>query len=273
MLLLLSVTGKAQLAVAYTASDIRQVSMVASPMAVADQTVVSIGKAFLGKPYVHHTLDGNPTEELVVNFQQFDCTTFLETTLALKLALSQPSVKGAPAPLEPLFRAYLTKLRYRNGRIDGYASRLHYFSDWLYDNERKGLIRDVTGDIGGVQVSKAVSYMTTATYKYPHLRDPAIYKQVAQTEATISQQPFYFIPKKQIHDIEANIKEGDIIMLTAARPGLDMKHVGFATWQNGRVYLLHASSDYGEVTLTPYPLADYVNGHKGLSGIRVARLK
>ncbi len=233
--------------------------------------VVATGKSFLGKPYVHNTLDGDQTEQLVVNLEQFDCTTFLETTLALALAdYKTPGL--SPEQLAPLFRRYLTRFRYRNGRIDGYGSRLHYFSDWLYDNERKGLIHDITREIGGVQVSKAVSYMTTATHKYPHLRDPAVYRQVAMTEAAISHQPFYFIPKKQIADIEANLRDGDIVMLTAARPGLDMKHVGFAIWQNGRVHLLHASSEHGQVIITPYPLADYVNWHKWLSGIRVARL-
>lgn len=242
----------------------------AIPKTSASALILTTGKSFLGKPYVHHTLDGNSTEQLVVNVDAFDCTTFLETTLALALASHQsPALVG---PQDALFRKYLTRLRYRNGHIDGYASRLHYFSDWLYDNERKGLIRDVTREIGGVRVSKPVSYMTAATHKYPHLRDPAIYKQVALTEAAISQQPFYFIPKKQIYDIEANLKDGDIVMLTAARPGLDMKHVGFALWQNGRVYLLHASSQEGQVMITPYPLADYVNWHKWLSGIRVARL-
>ena len=240
------------------------------PKTSATALILPTGKTFLGKPYVHHTLDGNPTEQLVVNTDEFDCTTFLETTLALSLAASQ---HAAPiGPQDALFRKYLTRLRYRNGHIDGYGSRLHYFSDWLYDNERKGLIRDVTRGIGGVRVSKSVSYMTAATHKYPPLRDPAIYKQMALTEAAISQQPFYFIPKKQIHDLETNLKDGDIVMLTAARPGLDMKHVGFALWQNGRVYLLHASSQVGQVMITPCPLAEYVNGQKWLSGIRVARL-
>lgn len=273
LLLLLSVIGRAQQMVAYGTSDIKQVSLLTGHTPSADLTVIGTGMAFLGRPYVPHTLDVSPTEQLVVNFQQFDCTTFLETTLALTLALHTQPAKLTAVQLESLFRGYLTKLRYRNGRIDGYASRLHYFSDWLRDNERKGLVRDVTGEIGGVQVSKLVSYMTTTTDKYPHLRNPATYKQVALTEAAISQQPFYFIPKKQIRDVEACLKEGDIIMLMAARPGLDMKHVGFAVWQNGRVHLLHASSERGEVTVTEYPLADYVSWNKGLSGIRVARLK
>ncbi|GAB3558625.1 N-acetylmuramoyl-L-alanine amidase-like domain-containing protein [Spirosoma fluminis] len=249
------------------------------------ETAVSIGKQFLGKPYVPHTLDINPTEQLVVNVREFDCTTFLETVLALTLAYHDGTDKPAalptrprsasPVQFEPPFRKYLTQLRYRAGRIDGYASRLHYFSEWLYDNERKGLLTDVTRELpGSISVAKPVSYMTTATYRYPHLRDPAIFKQVALTEAAISQQAFAFIPKKNIQQAEAQLREGDIIMLTAARPGLDMKHVGIAVRQpNGRIHLLHASSDQGEVVITAYPLSDYVLWNKRLSGIRVARLK
>lgn len=254
-------------------ADIRLVTVVSGK--TPSETLITIGKSFIGKPYIHHTLDGNASEQLVVNFLAFDCTTFLETTLALALTAQQLPAQSETSPgrYDALFRHYLTKLRYRNGRIDGYGSRLHYFSDWLYDNERKGLLYDVTQVLGGVQVSKPVSYMTTRLVNYPPLQDPTVYRQVAQTETSISQQPFYFIPKKQIRTIEAQLREGDIVMLTASRPGLDMKHVGFVTWQNGRVHLLHASSDYGQVMITPFPLADYVNGNRGLSGIRVARLK
>lgn len=241
------------------------------------ETAINIGKQLMRRPYRPHTLDENPTEQLVVNLREFDCTTYLETVLALSLAWHDlpASDKNNQVLLDQTFRKFLTKLRYRDGRIDGYASRLHYFSEWLLDNERKGFLTDVTRDIAGsLSVSKPLSYMTTATYKYPRLTDPAIYKQVALAESALSQQSFYFIPKKNIRQAEASLREGDIVMLTAARPGLDMRHVGLAVRQaNGRMHLLHASSDQGEVVITSYPLSDYVTWHKPLSGIRVARLR
>ncbi len=239
------------------------------------ETTVKIGKQFIGNPYVPHTLDVNPTEQLVVNVREFDCTTYLETVLALSLTWQAVSDKQNPALFDETFRQYLTRLRYRNGRIEGYASRLHYFSDWLRDNEQHGLLTDVTHTLpGSISVAKAVSYMTASMYRYPHLQDPAVFKQVAQTEASLSQQPFAFIPKKNIRQAEAQLQDGDIVMLMAARPGLDMKHVGLAVRQpNGRMHLLHASSDQGEVVITKYPISDYLLWHKHLSGIRVARLK
>ena len=239
------------------------------------ETAVAIGKQFLGRPYEAHTLDVNPTEQLIVNVRTFDCTTFLETVLALTLTRHDALTGPTPVQENQTFRRYLTRLRYRNGRIDGYASRLHYFSDWLRDNERRGLLTDVTRELpGSILVSKPVSYMTTTTYQYPPLRDPVIFRQVARAEASLNEQSFAFIPKKNIRQTESLIREGDIVMLTAARPGLDMKHVGLAVRQpNGRIHLLHASSERGAVVITPYPLSDYVLAHKRLSGIRVARLR
>ncbi len=240
------------------------------------QTAVLVGRQLLGKPYVPHTLDVNQTEQLVVNLREFDCTTYLETVLALTLAHHDVQGKtNATALLEPAFRRFLTQLRYRNGKIDGFASRLHYFSDWLYDNERKGLLTDISRELpGSMSVAKPVTYMTATTWKYPALSDPAVLKQMALTEASLSQQPFAFVPSKHVRQAEASLREGDIIMLTAARPGLDMKHVGLAVRQpNGRMHLLHASSEQGRVVITPYPISEYVLRNKRLSGIRVARLR
>lgn len=239
------------------------------------ETTTTIGRQFVGYPYVPHTLDVNPAEQLVVDLTQFDCTTYVETVLALSLAWQENAGRPDPTLFEQTFRKYLTKLRYRDGRINGYGSRLHYFSDWLRDNERKGLLTDITGQLPGtIVVAKPVSYMTASTYKYPHLNDPAVFKQVAQTEADLSRQTFSFIPKKNIRLAEAQLREGDIVMLTAARPGLDMKHVGLVVRQpDGQIHLLHASSDRAAVVITPCSLRDYVLSHKHLSGIRVARLR
>ncbi|GAB3804742.1 DUF1460 domain-containing protein [Spirosoma humi] len=256
-----------------TSGDLRSLTLV--PGQTPAETAITVGRQFLGRPYIPNTLDQQATEQLVVNLREFDCTTYLETVLALSLAWQDVASKPGPVLSEQTFRNYLTRLRYRNGRIDGYASRLHYFSDWLRDNERKGLISDVSGELpGSLVVAKPVSYMTSTTYKYPQLTNPDILKQVALTEASLSQQSFPFIPTKNIRQAEAQLREGDIVMMIAARPGLDMKHVGLAVRQpNGRMHLLHASSDQGMVVVSAYPISEYVQWHKRLSGIRVARLK
>jgi hypothetical protein len=236
------------------------------------ETAVRIGRGLIGRPYVAYTLDHTDDETLVVDLRRFDCQTFVESTLALALAEHDPATHHDTARLDIAFRRNLTRLRYRHGRIDGYASRLHYLSDWFRDNEQKGILRDVTQDVGGVQVSKSLSYMTQSPAKYPQLSDRMVLRQVAMVEQSLSRQVFWFIPKGSLRVVEDQLREGDVVMLTAARPGLDARHVGFVVRQNGRAHLLHASSDLGQVTLTTQPLADYVMSHKRMSGIRVARL-
>ena len=258
---------------AQTADELHQLA--ASGGRTPAETAVSVGKSLLGKPYEAHTLEGGGNEELVVNLRTFDCTTFLETALALSLAHHEiGSYPHNPDKLDASFRKFLTRLRYRNGQINGYASRLHYFSDWLRDNDRKGLLRDISHELpGSMTVAKSVNYMTAKTWRYPSMSDPAVFKQIALTESAVSQQSFYFVPKKNLRTAEKSLREGDIIMIMASRPGLDMKHCGLAVWQNGRVHLLHASSKQSEVMITRQSLTDYVLANRWLSGIRVARLR
>ncbi len=269
----LTVFGITPALLAQTADELQQ--LIVSGGRTPAETAVSVGKSLLGKPYEPHTLETGGAEELVVNLRAFDCTTFLETALALSLAHHETaSQTHATDRLDASFRKYLTRLRYRNGCVNGYASRLHYFSDWLRDNDRKGLLRDISHELpGSMAVAKSVNYMTTKIGKYPSMSDPAVFKQIALTESAVSQQSFYFVPKKNLRTAEKSLREGDIIMVMASRPGLDMKHCGLAVWQAGRVHLLHASSQLGEVMVTRQSLTDYVLANRWLSGIRVARLR
>ena len=122
-----------------------------------DQLVLEVGKFFLGKPYVVGTLETKGGEHLVINLREFDCVTFVENVIALARCVKsrQKSFEG--------FRRLLRKIRYRNGRLQGYASRLHYFSDWIHDNQKKGIVRNVTAEIGGRPFRKTINFMTTTS--------------------------------------------------------------------------------------------------------------
>ena len=52
----------------------------------ADNAMLKYGLSFLKTPYVAHTLEVNDEEKLVVNFDEVDCTTFVEYVLALSLS-------------------------------------------------------------------------------------------------------------------------------------------------------------------------------------------
>ena len=48
------------------------------------------------------------------------------------------------------FQNYLDELqliRYRGGVIDGYASRLHYTTDYFFDNDKRNILMVVTDKI------------------------------------------------------------------------------------------------------------------------------
>jgi hypothetical protein len=230
------------------------------------ETIIFVGKTFLGTPYVAKTLEIGSKESLVVNFQGLDCTTFVENVVVLSLML-----KNGKDDFDT-YTAYLEKIRYKNGKLNGYASRLHYFSEWITNNEEKGILKNVTGDIGGIEIRKDIDFMSTHRELYPFLKDDKNFEGIKQSETNISQSPVCFLPKDQIKEYETSILSGDIIALTTSIKGLDITHTGIAIRQkNGRIYLLHASSK-GQVEISALPLVDYLKKIKNNTGIIVNRV-
>jgi hypothetical protein len=262
-----------------------------------DQLMLEIGKFFLGTPYVTGTLETKGAEHLVVNLREYDCVTFVENVVALlwhvephlqrkwrstsslRGATSRPNVGGlSTAGVKSrgksfeTFRRLLRKIRYRQGRLQGYSSRLHYFSDWIHDNQKKGIVRDVTAKIGGRPLRKAITFMTTHPDLYPSLKNVAKLRRMRSIEKTISRRSLFFIPKKTLGRLEDRIRDGDLIAITTNTEGLDVQHVGLAARVKNRIHLLHASIIEGKVVLSKKTLYQYLMQSKVRSGIMVARI-
>jgi hypothetical protein len=231
-----------------------------------DQLMVEIGKFLLGSLYGTGTLETKGTEHLVVNLREHDCVTFVENVVALAW-----HVKSREKSFEA-FRRLLQKIRYRRGRLQGYSSRLHYFSDWIYDNQKKGILRDVTAAIGGRPLRKAITFMTTHLDLYPPLKNAVNLRRMKSVERTISKRSLFFIPKKALRRLEDRIHDGDLIAITTNTEGLDVQHVGVAARVKNRIHLLHASSIEGKVVLSKKTLYRYLMQSRARSGIMVARL-
>jgi hypothetical protein len=167
----------------------------------------------------------------------------------------------------------LEKIRYRNGRLKGYASRLHYFSDWLCDNELKGIVRNHTAEIGGTPYQKDINFMTKHPKHYIALIDDAIYMEMLSVEKRLSGQTRYIIPKGEFWRAEPKIESGNLIGMMTNIEGLDVTHVGFAVWAGDHVRLLHASREEGSVVETEASLGDYLHGKMTMSGIVIAQLR
>ncbi len=227
---------------------------------------VAVGKSFIGTPYRSGVLDGLETEELVVNLRGLDCWTFVENCLAVGL-----TAQAGRSDFE-FFKTQLQQLRYWGGTVDGYGSRIHYFSGWILQAEKLGLLRDMTQEMGGLPLRKQFNYMTTHAHHYPKLADPKVRRDLENAEQRINAHSWFFIPKSKVAAAQHLIRDGDIIATTSTKAGLDISHQGFAVRQNGQVHLLHASSEFGRVMLSKWPLPTYMGRNKGQSGIMVFRL-
>lgn len=227
---------------------------------------IEIGKWFLETPYVEKTLELPDKENLVINTTGVDCTTFLETVVTLSRI-----AKSGEITFEA-FEQELENLRYRAGKNVGYPSRLHYFSDWIFENEAKGIIEDITQEIGGSPYANAPTFMSENPQFYRQLSESENLDAIKVTEQKIAKRGYYYIPKAEIAVLEKGIRSGDLIAITTSMDNLDIVHTGFAIEKSGRIHLLHASSKNMKVEISEKPLSDYLAGNKSQSGIMVARL-
>ena len=229
--------------------------------------IIEIGKLFLQTPYLGGTLESKGDEKLVINLHQLDCTTYLENVLALSnlSGKSKTSIRD--------FSNELEHIRYRKGNQNDYTSRLHYFTDWMFDNERKGLIIDVTKKIGGEPYQKMINFMSSHTSSYPALvSDTSLIGTIKQSEKELNNRKHFYIPEDKIQKIENQIKNGDLIAITTKIKGLDVSHTGIAIHLNERLHLMHASSKAKKVVISDTPLAEMIQKNRLQSGIMVSRV-
>ena len=223
-------------------------------------------KKLLGTPYVAGTLEVNAREELVVNLDEVDCTTFVEQVLAMALADKRDE------RTEEGFRKALKQIRYRDGELDGYPSRLHYFSDWIADNERMGVIEERTPSLSAEKQTLHLNFMSTHPESYRQLKeDSALVSEMKAVEARWQGVEVSYLPKGRLAENpeQLGIKNGDILAITTNIKGLDVVHVGFACWIGERLHLLHASSIAKKVMEDPQPLYEYSKTKRTHTGVRV----
>ena len=230
------------------------------------ELALTVGAYFLKTPYVAGTLEQEKGESLQINLRQLDCFTFVENTMALARLIRLGKSSFAD------FAASLEAIRYRKGLLDGYSSRLHYFSDWLYDNQKKGWIKDITKEIGGEPFRKQFSFMTANRDKYPALQCPDTYRRMLAVEKACSERSLYHLLKARLRTCTDKIRNGDLIAVTTDIEGLDVVHAGIAVKIKKSLHLLHASQRAGKVVISGETLYRYLAQCKSRQGIMVARI-
>ena len=236
-------------------------------------SVLWIARQFLDVPYVAHTLEINDDEHLVVNTRQLDCTTLVETVTALKLCAQDGKHAFAD------YLDALRQLRYRQGRLNGYPSRLHYFTDWIRDKAAMQIVEDIqqpNPPFSAVQ-SVSVNYMSTHPEAYKALKaNPSLVPEIRASEQLLTGLKVRYIPKRLLRNnalLRSVVKEGDILAITCNKKGLDIAHLGFAVWRKDGLHLLNASMLHKKVVEEPMTLWQYMQKHKTFTGIRVVRIK
>jgi len=238
-----------------------------------ENRMMYFGKKFLGLPYVGGTLENGDKEHLIVNLHGLDCTTFVETVLALALCDRDDT---------RTFDDYcnnLMKIRYRHGKMTDYTSRLHYFTWWGDDNVELGLVKDI-GFVGtpfrGMQTIR-INYMSEHPLLYKQLKNhPAFVPVIKEYEDSTNGKQYPYIPKSILNwhqsTILGTVRDGDIVAMLTDKDGLDTRHIAIAFWKNGKLHLMHASSLYKKVLMSKETFYEYEMKQPKHTGIRVWRM-
>lgn len=218
-----------------------------------------------GTEYVASTLEVEP-ERLIVDLNHTDCILFVESSLAMaQIARSADTSYNA-------FCRRIQELRYRNGIVDGYSSRIHYTSEWIQQAQNNGFVKEVSGEIASTPLNQSFSFMSTNSSKYRQLASsPEEVKKIAAIEKRLNGKEYFYIPKEKLSAYASKIKTGDIICFCTSVKGLDIAHVALAVWVDGELTFIHASMGAMKVIIEPRTMQEYLNSVKSLSGIRVIR--
>ncbi len=247
----------------------------ARPEAPFGRAAIRVGELAVGTPYEPSTLEtylrtgGSPsaTEPLTLSLTRFDCVTLVEACLAVARVASDD---GPPA--WERFGREVERMRYRGGERQGYASRLHYFSEWLSDGERRGLVEDLGGELGGVDDARPLRFMSEHRGSYPALAEDGVLREIAAVERRLDGQPRRVVPTGRIMEIGDRIETGDVLAFATEIPGLDVTHAAFAYRDaEGVLRVLHAPLSGGVVEVTRATLPEYVARIGRSTGVLVAR--
>ena len=241
---------------------------VAKEQALHEQPIgtimTTLGQEVAGAPYLAGTLDEPPTEQLVIRFDGYDCVTFVETMLALARGVKQQQYDYAS------FAQRIEEQRYREGELNGYCSRMHYFTEWIARNDARGTVRSITQQLGGVPLTDSLSFMSTHRDAYPRFAtDDSLWACVRNMEAQLSGTTIYHLPQDQIRSVYDRLQTGDIVGFSTDIGGLDVAHTGLVLKDGAQARLLHASLS-GGVVVSP-DLQRYVQNIDHQVGIVVAR--
>lgn len=235
------------------------------------QTGMAYGAGLLEQPI---------KERLICRADSTDCVLFVENTLAMAFSSVRLTERKLDEPSAQLLNE-IEHLRYRDGIINGYESRLHYFSDWIYEHAIKDgnastfelLFQDKE-----LPLLDKPRFMSSKRHLYPKLAtDDEMLGKIKQNEAWLAQNvAIHYIPEEDLVNYEGQLQDGDVFAFVSSVKGLDVSHTAIISVEeqqsSRRVSFWHASTKNG-VEQYGKSLRSYLNGMKSVTGIVVLRVK
>jgi hypothetical protein len=255
-------------------TDVLRSERLSRPEGPLGPSAIRAGELARGTPYQAATLEaymragGSPrTEPLTLSLTRFDCVTLVEGCLAVARVAA---VTGTPTWRR--FGDEIERMRYRHGNRRGYGSRLHYFSEWIADGAKRGLVRDMGPDLGAVEDNRPLRFMTEHRKSYLALADQQVYREIQEMERSLDRRPRRIVPTKCLPGVVDGIQSGDVLGFATEIPGLDATHAAFAhRGEDGVLRVLHAPLSGGLVQISHTTLPEYVAAIHHATGVLVAR--
>ncbi len=226
-----------------------------------DQRIEIISRFFLGKRYSRYTLgegkQGRYDQKPLYRFDRFDCTTFIETVMALSYAANPGD-----------FIQYIKKIRYKNAKVS-FLTRNHFPSvDWIPNNIKAHFLKDITEELAGsipvekreIIIDKKKWLQTMPKRRLSVARGfnlSKILRELRQTQSPEKNEILTYInleaiisDENSLNHILKSIPSGSIINIIQSnspltyRTGstLNVIHQGLCIYKNGIPYFRHASS-------------------------------
>lgn len=247
----------------------------AEPKVALGRGAVRVGELAVGTPYEAFALEaylragGDPrsTEPLTLSLTHFDCVSLVESCLAVARV-----ARAGGSPTWEGFGREVERMRYRDGTRGDYTTRLHYFSEWIADGERRGLVRDLGRSLGGVEDTRPLRFMSQHRASYSALKDERVLNGIEAMERRLDGRARRVVPTARIASVADRIETGDVLAFATSVPGLDVSHSAMAYRDaDGVLRVLHAPLSGGTVEVSKATLPEYVAALARGTGILVAR--
>jgi hypothetical protein len=229
----------------------RSQALVAAGKEPFNKRISSVSERFLGTPYGDSPLgEGKGKDpDPLIRFDQVDCLTFVEETMAMVLA-----------PTDAEVVSWLNRIRYMND-APKYEERNHLMeAQWLPSNIKKGFLADVTKLYGGASVRRAPKLLTRDTWK----SKSGVALGLKPEEQLTGEFGLDIIPVEEALEIVKKVPAGTVLVAVRAdRAAMVTRvtHVGFVLQTPKGTVLRHASRTFTRVV--DEPLATFMKRNLG----------